>query len=190
MNTKKLFGFDANKCLKHCTSTTCDRLSFRLPQFCPNATDDCIKEQELCGCWHLVRMRAIGLFAAGIRDSALLVFAFEIQGENVSDTRTGLAKILVAINLTICTLQAMKVEALPYNQTGAWGRGRCHACEMCTHLNDCPSKCDVKPLRSLATASTTFSKLWAALETHASETLIAFVITHASFEGESKLDLR
>ena len=84
MNTQKLFGFDTDKCLKHCagnaSNTTCDRRSFQLPQFCPNATEDCIKEQELCGCWRLVQMRAIGLFAARIRGSALLGFALRSKG--------------------------------------------------------------------------------------------------------------
>ena len=49
---------------------------------------------------------------------------------------------------------------------------------------------DVKPLKSLAAVSNTFSEVWTAMEKHASETLIAFVVTYAPFEDESKLDLR
>ena len=75
----------------------------------------------------------------------------------------------------------------------AWGPGRCHSCEMCTHLNDCPDWCDkarFKPLKSLEKVSNTFTELWTAMEQHASETLIAFVVKYAPLEGQSKLDLR
>ena len=76
---------------------------------------------------------------------------------------------------------------------GGWGPGRCHSCETCKHLNDCPTWCDpekFKPLKSLETVANTFSELWEAMEHHASETLIAFVVKYAPFEGEGKLDLR
>ena len=62
MNTKKLFDVDINECINHCTLTdegqqTCDRVTFQLPRFCPQITDECKRDRDACSCWRLVRSR-------------------------------------------------------------------------------------------------------------------------------------
>ena len=84
---------------------------------------------------------------------------------------------------------ARSFEDPPKPGPDAWGPGRCHSCELCAQLNDCPDSCGKTPER-LKEVSNTFTALWTAMEQHASETLIAFVVKYASFEGKSKLDLR
>ena len=73
---------------------------------------------------------------------------------------------------------------------GSWGPNRCHSCDMCKALNECPEHCLKQPVKLAESVSGTFSELWAAIEQHASTTLIAFVVTHVPFVGESDIDLR